>query len=321
MTAAPRRLLLLAFVFLTIVAATTADGHGPSRVTVLWEPPRPRGGDVVVMRVRGAPPGAVVEAIVDGHPLDVFPTRDGDAAVFGVDMDSRRGARPWRVTVRGPSARTTEGRLPVTARVYSVQHLTVARGMVDLDPETERRALDETTKLRVVYRTTSGERLWRGAFVRPVPGDGPGTGFGARRAINGQPRAPHSGIDFPAPVGALVVATNRGRVALVAEFFFPGRLVILDHGLGLHTAYFHLDSIAVAEGQLVARGETLGTVGMTGRVTGPHLHFGAQIGTARIDPATLFGLAGGDERATPSPGLFMSGVAGTLPIPLMNNPG
>ena len=298
MTAAARRLLLLVFVVLTLVAATV-DGRGPSRVTISWEPTRPRGGDVVVMRVRGAPSGAVVEAIVDGHPLDVFPTRDGDAAVFGVDMDTRPGARPWRVTVRGPGAETTEGRLHVTARVYSVQHLTVARGMVDLDPETERRAVNETERLRVVYRTTSGERFWRGAFVRPVPGEGPGTGFGARRAINGQPRAPHSGIDFPAPVGAPVVAANRGRVALVAEFFFPGRLVILDHGLGLHTAYFHLDTITVTEGRIVARGDTLGTVGMTGRVTGPHLHFGAQIGTARIDPTTLLGLAGVGERAAP----------------------
>jgi hypothetical protein len=298
-TAAARRLLLLVFVVLTLVAATTVDGHGPSRVTISWEPTRPRGGDVVVMRVRGAPPGAVVEAIVDGHPLDVFPTRDGDAAVFGVDMDARPGARAWRVTVRGPGAETTEGRLHVTARVYSVQHLTVARGMVDLDPDTERRALDETERLRVVYRTTSGARLWCGAFVRPVSGEDPGTGFGARRTINGQPRAPHSGIDFPAPVGTPVAATNRGRVALVAEFFFPGRLVILDHGLGLHTAYFHLDTITVTEGQIVARGDTLGTVGMTGRVTGPHLHFGAQIGTARIDPATLFALAGGDESAAP----------------------
>src|SRR5258706_395719 len=80
------------------------------------------------------------------------------------------------------------------------------------------------------------------------------------------------------------------RVALVGEFFFPGRLVILDHGLGIHTAYFHLDTIAVSEGQLVERGQSLGTVGMTGRVTGPHLHFGAQVGTARIDATTLFAL-------------------------------
>jgi murein DD-endopeptidase MepM/ murein hydrolase activator NlpD len=111
--------------------------------------------------------------------------------------------------------------------------------------------------------------------------------------INGQARAPHSGIDFAAPVGAPVLAANRGRVALVGDYFFPGRLVVLDHGLGLYTVYFHLDAIAVAEGQIVARGSTVGTVGMTGRVTGPHLHFGAQVGAARIDPTVLLELSPG----------------------------
>jgi murein DD-endopeptidase MepM/ murein hydrolase activator NlpD len=233
-----------------------------------------------------------VEADVDGHPLNVFLTAAGHAAVFGLDMDAPAGARPWRViATAGGRVAIAKGRLTVAARSYSVQHLTVARTMFELDPETERRANDESARLRTTYRTISGERLWRDRFVRPVAGDEPGTGFGARRVINGQPRAPHSGIDFPTSVGGPVVAANRGRVALAGEFFFPGRLVILDHGLGLHTAYFHLDTIAVTEGQLVARGEPLGTVGMTGRVTGPHLHFGAQVGAARVDPATLLGLA------------------------------
>jgi len=93
------------------------------------------------------------------------------------------------------------------------------------------------------------------------------------------------------PRGTPVVAANAGRVALVAEFFFQGRLVILDHGLGLYTLYFHLDTTSVDEGERVERGQTLGTVGATGRATGPHLHFGAQVGAARIDPAALLGLS------------------------------
>ena len=87
-----------------------------------------------------------------------------------------------------------------------------------------------------------------------------------------------------------MVAANTGKVALVAEFFFPGRLVILDHGLGLYTLYFHLDTTSVVEGERVEQGRTIGTVGATGRATGPHLHFGAQVGAARIDPAILLGL-------------------------------
>ena len=288
MTAALHRRLLLALLLVTAVAPVTfAD-----TLRVVFEPARPRGGDVVLVRVPGATPNATVEAEVDGHPLAIFSAADGHAAVLGIDMDAPAGPRPWRVTVTsGDRVQTARGRVTVAARSYRVQQLTVARTMVELDPDTERRAQDETERLRTIYRTTSGERLWRDRFVRPVPGDEPGTDFGARRIINGHARAPHSGIDFAAPMGTTVVAANRGRVALSAEFFFPGRLVILDHGLGLHTAYFHLETIAVTEGQLVARGEPLGTVGMTGRVTGPHLHFGAQVGTARVDPSALLGLA------------------------------
>jgi murein DD-endopeptidase MepM/ murein hydrolase activator NlpD len=101
---------------------------------------------------------------------------------------------------------------------------------------------------------------------------------------------PHSGIDFAADRGEPVVAANRARVALVGEFFFPGRLVVLDHGLGLHTLYFHLDRIDVAEDAVVERGERIGTVGSTGRATGPHLHFGALLQRARVDPAALLAL-------------------------------
>jgi murein DD-endopeptidase MepM/ murein hydrolase activator NlpD len=162
--------------------------------------------------------------------------------------------------------------------------------MVDLDPETERRAVAEGERLRALYTTISPDRLWRGRFTRPIGGTEPGTGFGARRIINGQPRSPHSGIDYSAAQGTPVVAANAGRVALVAEYFFPGRLVILDHGLGLYTLYFHLDTVSVSEGEVVGRGHLIGTVGATGRATGPHLHFGVQVGASRVDPATLLGL-------------------------------
>jgi murein DD-endopeptidase MepM/ murein hydrolase activator NlpD len=101
---------------------------------------------------------------------------------------------------------------------------------------------------------------------------------------------PHAGVDFVADRGTAVVAANSGRIALVGDYFFPGRLVIVDHGLGLYTLYFHLDTVSVNEHDHVDRGQPIGTVGATGRATGPHLHFGAQLGTARIDPVALFGL-------------------------------
>ena len=278
----PGRLLLA-----VLLLALTASPPFASGLRVTWDPPKPRGGDVVLMRLDGAPSGAEVEAELDGHPVGLFPVGDGHVAMIGIDMDAPARPRSWKVTAGPMSAK---GQLRIAARTYEVQHLTVAPSMSELDPETEQRALRETERLRATYRTITAERLWRGPFVRPVDGDRPGTGFGSRRVINGKPRSPHGGIDFPAPTGAEVRAVNRGRVALVGEFYFPGRLVILDHGLGLYTLYFHLDTVAVTEGDRVDRGQTLGTVGATGRATGPHLHFGAQVGGARVDPAALLAL-------------------------------
>ena len=275
--------------------AFLVPGSAAAQLRVIWDPPQPRAGDVARMRIQGAPAGATIDAHLDGRPLHVYSTAHGHAALAGIDMDTTTGKLPWQVVVPGEPARSVSGELPITARTYDVQHLTVAPGMVELDPATEKRAVEEIERMRTLYRAVSGARLWTGSWLRPVPGEKPGTGFGARRVINGKPRAPHSGIDFPAAVGTPIVAANRGRVALVGDFFFPGRLVILDHGLGLYTLYFHLDTISVREGDLLERGQTLGTVGMTGRVTGPHLHFGAQIGASRIDPAVLLEL-GDDAR-------------------------
>jgi murein DD-endopeptidase MepM/ murein hydrolase activator NlpD len=251
-----------------------------------------RQGEVGVVLVTGLGQAREITGSVGSRPSGFFPYGDGYAAIVGIDLETPPGTLTWRVAAvdeRGV-ARKASGTVTVKARQFPVQRLTLPPAQVDLDPETERRAESEAAHLRGVFESVSGERLWRGAFVRPVPGSGPGEGFGARRLINGKPRMPHAGIDFAADRGAPVVAVNRGRVALVAEFFFPGRLVILDHGLGLFTLYYHLDRVDVAEGALVERGESIGAVGATGRATGPHLHFGAMLRQARVDPGALLTL-------------------------------
>ena len=270
--------------------APTAGVAEPLNAT--FHPASLRLGEVGWLHVRGAGESAELEGAVGGQPLRFFPYAGGHAAVVGIDLETKQGAQPWRVAVveAGRESRAIRGTVKVLSREFFVQRLTLPTAMVDLDQETERRAVDESARLRTLYRTVTTERLWRSRFTRPVAGTEPGTGFGARRVINGKPRNPHSGIDYAAPTGTPVLAANSGRVALVGEFFFPGRLVVLDHGLGLYTLYFHLDSIGVAEGALVERGHPIGTVGATGRATGPHLHFGAQVGSARIDPAALLSL-------------------------------
>ena len=272
--------------------ASTVPPVSAANVKVSWRPSRPDVGGVALLVVHGPPDGSSAEGTIGGRPLNFFREAGGYAALVGFDMELAAGRQPWRVEIREPGrpARSLSGVVPVGRREFPVQRLTLPTPMVDLDPDTERRAVAETETLRRLYRTITPERLWRGSFVRPIDGDEAGTGFGSRRIINGQPRSPHGGTDYAAPRGTPVMAVNDGRVGLVGDYFFPGRLVVVDHGLGLYTLYFHLEETRVEVGQRVARGQLLGTVGSTGRATGPHLHFGAQVGPARVDPERLLAL-------------------------------
>lgn len=271
---------------------TLASAPPVAALQVRVVPAAPRQGDAVLIFVGGSKGAREVEGSLGGQHLAFFAYGAEYAALAGLDLETKPGKLPWRIGFVDSTGtpRKAAGSLTVKAGGFPVERLTLPNAMVDLDPESERRAANEAARLRVLYDTVTLERLWRGPFTQPVASHKPGGGFGSRRIINGRPRMPHSGIDYSADRGTPVVASNRGRVALLGEFFFAGRLVALDHGLGLYTLYFHLDGVAVTEGQIVERGQTVGTVGTTGRSTGPHLHFAAQLGRARINPPDLYAL-------------------------------
>ena len=275
-----------------LALSASAQVSAASGIKVTWQPSRPQVSDVALVRVHGPGDGANLEGSVGGRAVSFFRDGAGYAALVGFDMELAAGRQPWRIEIHEPGLkpRSLSGVVPVGRREFHVQRLTLPTPMVDLDPETERRATTEAETLRGLYSTLTPERFWRGPFARPVAGDEPGTGFGSRRIINGQPRSPHGGTDWAAPRGTPVVSVNDGQVALVADYFFQGRFVVVDHGLGLYTLYFHLDETRVEMGQRVARGQLLGTVGSTGRATGPHLHFGVHLRGARVDPERLLAL-------------------------------
>jgi hypothetical protein len=260
-------------------------------LTVRLSPERPRPGDVVLVRVAGGPPG--LEGEWNGQPLRFFPVPDGLAALVGVDLDTRPGPLGWRLTVPAPDGgrrAAAQGTVPIQPRQFETQHLTLPSAQVDLDPATLARVKAERAAMAAVLAAGGDERLWAGPFRAPVEGGRPTGGFGLRRVINKQPRSPHTGYDWAAPRGTLVVAANAGRVALVGDHFFAGRLVVIDHGLALFTLYFHLDETGVTTGERVQGGQPIGTVGATGRATGPHLHLGVSLGGARVDPMALLGV-------------------------------
>jgi Peptidase family M23 len=172
---------------------------------------------------------------------------------------------------------------------FQTQELTVPKNYVDLDDETLKRVENEQEQILKSLNAVTNKRLWAGPFIMPVKGELTGS-FGRKRMINGEPRSPHSGEDIKAPRGTEVHAANGGVVALVGEYFFSGKSVILDHGLGFYSMYFHLDEVDVVKGEKVQKGAVVGRVGSTGRATGPHLHWGTRINGARVNPLSMLNI-------------------------------
>lgn len=224
-----------------------------------------------------------------GHAVPFVQSGDQWVTTVGVDLDSRPGAHAVDVTFRYADGHARVERQPVEVRAekYPTTELTVEDRYVELSPEDQARANREGEETNAIYEKMTPERYWTAPFQVPVAGATDGRNFGHRRVFNGQPRAPHSGADLRAKSGTPIYAANRGRVVLAKDLFYSGNAVFIDHGLGLYTSYLHLSQIKVAVGDWVERGQLLGLSGATGRVTGPHLHWGVRILDARVDPFSL----------------------------------
>ena len=190
--AGARTALIWVVAVVLIVGCVVSVGEAAERVKVSWQPARPRIGDVALVAVQGVAEGAVLEGSVGRRPVTFFRDGAGYAALVGFDMELSSGRQPWRIEVREPGrpARAVTGSVELGGREFPVQRLTLPTPMVDLDPETERRAVAEGNTLRTLYRTITPERFWRGAFLRPVSGNEPGTGFGSRSVQDPGRRGP-----------------------------------------------------------------------------------------------------------------------------------
>jgi murein DD-endopeptidase MepM/ murein hydrolase activator NlpD len=178
----------------------------------------------------------------------------------------------------------------IEAKKYAEQHLTVPQRTVDLSKEDLARYERERVRQNEVIATFS--ESWPSALRMRAPVPGPrSSSFGLRRVFNGQARNPHSGMDIAASAGTPVVAPAAGRVIDTGNYFFNGNTIWLDHGGGLLTMVCHLESILVKPGDAVAAGERIATVGATGRVTGPHLHWSVSLNGAMVDPALFLAKA------------------------------
>jgi len=299
-----KRRMGLALVILAAVAtlpppgAIAKDARGCTAGTTLrLSAPEASQGSLLLIELKSAKPLAEVQGEWNERivPLWQEGTDQGQRrGLLGVDLEKAPGEYELKVTgqTAGGERISCNVMVAVQKGQFATEKLQVEKQFVEPSPEQVKRANEERQKLRDIFDRVALERLWDGPFRIPLDGVTTGSNFGKRRILNGNPGSPHGGMDLPGTTGTPVHAAQRGRVALAEELFFSGNTVVVDHGLGIYTFYGHLSQIDVKAGDALETGAVLGKVGATGRVTGPHLHWGLTVERARVNPLLLVRLLG-----------------------------
>ena len=217
----------------------------------------------------------------------------GDCLVclIGLDLGMETGVYPLKVYVYklDGSIEAKEQDISVDPKEFPVKKLWVKEEFVTPPKNVLERIQREAELTNAVYNIYSPEWTFEGKFILPVQGR-VFPNFGERRFFNNKPRSQHSGVDIASPKGTPVIASNSGSVALASHLYFAGNTVIIDHGLGVFSLYCHFSEISVKRGQKVEKGDIVGKIGSTGRVTGPHLHWSVRIRGSRVDPNAMLSL-------------------------------
>ncbi len=268
-----RRLLLL-----LCTLCLSAAAHAETFIERLLDRRVPGGVAVLDLGAQAQAPRATFQ----DKPVMVL--RDGERwiAVVGIPLDTQGGPQSLQVT-GGQAPRMS---FDVGTKRYAEQHIKLAnQRQVTPNPDDLRRIERELAEQQAAYRIFTPGTPSNIYLDRPVDGGRLSSPFGLRRVFNGQPRNPHSGLDFAVPTGTPIKAPAAGRVILVGDYFFNGKTVFVDHGQGLISMFCHLSAIDVKVGDAVPRGGVVGKVGATGRATGPHLHWNVSLNDVRVDPA------------------------------------
>ncbi len=257
-------------------------------------------GGVAIVSLGSALTGAdKPQTWLGDQPVLVTSDHDQWYAVVGVPLAMAPGVHELRVKIDG---KTKNQPFTVNPKNYPEQHITLKdKSKVELSPADEARAARELATIQELkhhWRTAADTDL-----ALSIPAEGPLAGrFGLRRFFNGQPRAPHAGLDVAVAAGTPVKASAPGVVLAVDDYFFNGKTVFIDHGNGLLTMYCHLQRIDVRNGDPVSKSQVLGLSGQTGRATGPHLHWSVVLNGAMVDPE-LF-LPAPQDAAAAHPGSY-----------------
>jgi len=250
---------------------------------------KPKAGTLYRVRIGDTRCTTISSASVAGEPVHLHTVADSTFALAGIPIDSINGVS---LVVRCANGEAATTRIATQRSTYPLERLTVAPKFgAAPDSALSTRMRKEAEQAAVVSQNAhTTPRLWTEAFAVPRA-TRITSGFGGGRTFNGSVTSRHMGTDFAGAVGEPVRAANRGIVRLISAFYLGGNVIYLDHGEGIVTAYLHLSQQQVAVGDTVQKGDIIGKVGATGRVTGPHLHFIARYGAITVDPASLFALS------------------------------
>ncbi|MBP2673359.1 MAG: peptidase [Deltaproteobacteria bacterium] len=284
---------ILPLLLLSCFAGSGFPAPPPEPLTISVSGAAPAQGSPLMVHVSTTAPADNVFLLWRGARWPLREAAPGRyEALIGVDLLAAAGPETLAAeSVAGGVRSRVEKVLEIVERSFPVQELTLPKGMAEFDAPTLRRIEEEKKALDERFSRVTRPVRWAAPFLPPVEAYRP-ENFGSRRVINGEPRSPHTGVDLRLPEGTPVRAIADGVVVLAAEQFFGGRSIVIDHGGGVFSVYYHLQRYSVEEGRRVTRGEPIGAVGATGRATGSHLHFGVRVPGGRIDPSLLFGLPG-----------------------------
>jgi murein DD-endopeptidase MepM/ murein hydrolase activator NlpD len=268
---------------LLLLAAPSAPA-APEEPSIEVRPVTARPGDVLLVLVRGAahsPKGTAGE-----RPLHFYAAGDHHEALSAVPLESEPG--PLDVTIEAAGTELTAA-VELEPGNFPRRELTVADKFIAPPASVKARIVADARAFARAYRTHFGPRTFTESFARPRDSEVTAH-FGDQRLLNGKKKTVHYGLDLDGQVGDPVTASNDGTVVLVRDCYTTGNTVLISHGGGVFTGYFHMSAFKVKRGAKVQRGQLIGLVGKTGRVTGPHLHFLAHVDSLSVNPESLLAL-------------------------------
>ncbi len=300
----------MALVLLSLLGNASALSAAPQNTSrTLANPAAPHLGGTIRLERDGLVvevPGSVDESGIVPVRVLAAPANTGEVTLlwrgktFSLPLENRRGM----TLLPAPARQEKENRCLLKVRMkqvtlvfpvriqrvrWPVQHISVAKNYVTPSPKTLERIAADRARTKATLAHTGKRKLWTPPFTRPVPGRITSV-FGGKRLFNGELRSRHYGVDLRGANGTPIRAVADGRVLMAENQYFSGNMVYVDHGQGLLSFYCHMSRINVRVGDRVKAGQTLGLVGSTGRVSGPHLHFGVRLHGEMVNPMSLFSI-------------------------------